>query len=101
MPRIIELNLTRNQARDFIDWLANDTYWGHTFSRAEKHYDEADQFLINGHRLSTYSNVHHEVIIDDVYRSASHIGLTYDCDGKEYTNIDYCLHKLGFDGGIL
>lgn len=90
----VELNLNRETAEFFIDWLANDTYWGHTWC-AEYERDDTI-FVINGHELSTYSNQHHQLVIDHCYVSVSPVGAIIGIDGKTYSNIEYALKKIGF-----
>lgn len=95
MARKVELNITKEQAAQFIDWLANDTYWGHTFTRWDiEHGREEVEFIINGHALSNYSNQHHHVLIDHCYCPAAICTVYYNC--KQYTPIEYCLYRLGF-----
>lgn len=96
MARKVELNISKEQAVDFIDWLANDTYWGHTITRFElEHGQEEVEFVINGHTLSNYSNQHHQVLIDRCYCYAGGMMGVYVGD-RCYTPIEYCLYKLGF-----
>ena len=93
----IKLNITRETAECFIDWLANDTYWGHTLTDFDiNHGAEMIDFVINGHELSNYSNQHHHVVIDHGYCPAWRDFGAVVANGKEYTPIDYCLMRLGF-----
>lgn len=95
MARRVELNITKEQAADFINWLANDTFWGHTYTRWHiEHGREEVEFVINGHTLSNYSNQHHHVLIDRCYCPTAHCGVTVA--GKRYLPIEYCLYRLGF-----
>ncbi len=99
MARRVELNITKEQAADFIDWLGNDDYWGHTITRFQlDHGREEVEFIINGHALSNYSNQHHQVLIDRCYCYASMDVLDggYQVGNKHYTCIEYCLMQLGF-----
>lgn len=97
MAKRVELNITKEQAADFIDWLANDTYWGHTITRFDiEHGAEEVEFIINGHALSNFSNQHHHVLIDRGYCSAHRTFGCYSVQGKEMNNIEYCLYRLGF-----
>ena len=92
----VELNITREQAMEFIDWLANDSYWGHTITDFElNHGEEEVEFVINNHTLSNYSNQHHQVIIDHCYCYAGGVGGCYVNDVC-YTPLDYCLYRLGY-----
>ena len=96
MARKVELNITKEQAAQFIDWLANDTYWGHTITRFEvEHGEEEVEFVINGHSLSNYSNQQHQLVIDRCYCYAGGVG-GIQVKGKLYTPIEYCLYRLGF-----
>ena len=89
---MVELNLTKESAANFIDWLANDGYWGHTLTRFDvDHGAKITTFVINGHRLTNYSNQMHQVIIDDCY---SYVGHTGTVNGME--PLEYYLKKLGF-----
>lgn len=95
--RQIELNLTKETALFFVDWLANDTYWGHTATYFDvEHGTERVDFVINGHTLSNVSNQHHHVIIDSGYVPAYRDYGVVVSNGKEYTPIEYCMHKLGY-----
>ncbi len=92
----VTLNLSAEQTKAFIEWLANDTYWGHTICDYEIQQGVPEVHIhINGHVLSNYSNQHHQVVIDNCYCPTRNeiVGL----DGKEYTALDYCLKKLGFE----
>ena len=94
--REVELNLTKEQVAGFIDWLANDEYWGHTISDYElSHGEEEVVFIINGHRLSNYSGQHHHVVIDNAYVSV-HQNIGVIADGQEFKGVEYALYKLGF-----
>jgi hypothetical protein len=92
----IELNITRDTAAEFINWLANDGYWGHTDTEFERtHGVEIDTFVINGHELSSYSNQMHQIVIDHSYCHAGGVGsVTYA--GRVYKPLDYCLKRLGY-----
>ena len=93
----VKLNVTKETALEFVDWLANDTYWGHTLTRFDvDHGAEEVNFIINGHRLSNVSNQHHHVIIDHVYCSAHRSFGVYIVDGREMSNLEYCMMRLGF-----
>lgn len=95
MARKVELNITKEQVAQFIDWLGNDTYWGHTITRFElEHGREEVEFVINGHTLSNYSDQHHHVLIDRCYCPTAYCGV--NVAGRQYTPIEYCLYKLGF-----
>lgn len=93
--RLVELNLSERQVRDFIDWLANDTYWGHTWCAD---YEKDDTvFVINGHTVDTYSNQHHQLVIDNCYISIiSSEHLMIRANGRDFTPIDFAMYKLGF-----
>ena len=94
--RKVVLNLTKDQAAGFLDWLANDTYWGHALADFDlAHGAERTDFVINGHILSNYSNQHHHLIIEGCYCPADNIG-TVVAGGKKYSPLEYCLSKLGF-----
>lgn len=96
MARKVELNITKEQAAQFIDWLVNNTYWGHTFTRWDiEHGREEVEFVINGHTLSNYSNQQHQVLIDRCYCYAGGMG-GYQMGSVMYTPIEYCLYRLGF-----
>lgn len=94
---IVKLVLNAEQVKGFIDWLANDDYWGHTWCAEYEHDDTV--FEINGHLLDTYSNQHHHVVIDNGYVCVNE-GVTVSyIDGGEWVRvpaIDYAMHKLGF-----
>lgn len=97
MARKIELNITKEQAAAFIEWLANDEYWGHTITRFElDHGCEEVEFIINGHALSNYSNQHYSVLIDRCYCPAHKNFGCVSVNGVTMTNIEYCLYRLGF-----
>lgn len=92
----IGLNISREQAKAFIDFLANEGYWGQTFTDFDlQHGAEETEFIINGHRLSNYSNQHHHVVIDDCYVGVQKSGRTHVGE-KCYSNMDYALMRLGF-----
>ena len=94
----INLNLTKESAKAFIDWLANDGYWGHTLTAYDiNHGKEITNFIINGHKLSNYSNLINHVIIDDCYCETKNGRIVVN--NKEYLPIEYCLMKLGFEKG--
>ena len=96
--RKIELRLSKEDARAFIDWLANDDYWGHTITYWDvQHGAEEVAFIINGHELLNYSNQHHHVVIDNCYVCANNSGVRIHSGGEVYSPLDYCLKKLGFD----
>ena len=97
--REVKLNLTKEQTRAFIDWLANDPeeYWGHTICDYEVDWcnQPITKFIINGHELWDYSGQHHQVVIDHCYcptQNATVVAL----DKKEYEALDYCMMKMGF-----
>ena len=96
MKQVI-LNIARDQAKSFLNFLANEGYWGQTFCSWDLEHGKAEEteFLINGHRLSNVSNYHHQVVIDDGYVSVGENGC-YIVGDKEYSNIDYALMRLGF-----
>ena len=92
----IGLNISREQAESFLDFLANETYWGMTFTSWDlEHGEEETEFIINDHRLSNVSNYHHQLVIDDGYVSVGKNGC-YIVNNKEYSNMDYALMRLGF-----
>lgn len=97
--REVSLNMTKEQVAGFIDWLANDGYWGHTLTDFElSHGEEETVFIINGHRLSNYSNQHRHVVIDNCYVGVNmeHPHMIVE-NGVEYDNgLVYALAKLGF-----
>lgn len=89
---MVELNLTKGSAAEFINWLANDGYWGHTLTDFEvSHGAKRTEFIINGHRLSNYSNQMNHVVIDNCYEFVGDYGTV---NGME--PLEYCLMKLGF-----
>lgn len=95
--RQIELNLTKETALFFIDWLANDTYWGHTASYFDvDHGVEEVDFIINGHTLSNTSNQHHHLVIDHCYEPAYRDFGRVHANGKTYMPLEYCMELLGF-----
>ena len=92
----VNLNLDKETCRTFVDFLANEGYWGNT----ETHFDIAHGaeeviFVINGHELSNVSNQMQQVVIDKRYTYASRAIKTEE-NGTEYTALDYCLKRLGF-----
>ena len=94
--RRIELNITREQAAAFIDFLANEGYWGQTETYFDiNHGAERVAFIINGHELSNVSNQQRQVVIDNCYCHAGGVSGINE-NGVEYTPIGYCLKKLGF-----
>ena len=95
MKQVI-LNITRDQAKSFLDFLANEGYWGQTFTLWDlEHGAEETEFVINGHTLSNVSDQHHHVVIDNCYVGLYKEGRVHVGD-KIYSNIDYALMCLGF-----
>lgn len=93
----INLNLTREAAAEFINWLANDGYFGHTETYFDiEHGAEQVAFVINGHELSNVSNQMHQVVIDGCYTYAGGVARCVGADRIERNPLDHCLHKLGF-----
>lgn len=98
----ITLNITRKQAKAFLNFLANEGYWGQTFcswdlEHLSYHGKKAEEtiFDINGHKLSNVSDYHHSLVIDGGYVSVSESSC-YIVDGKKLSSMDYALMKLGF-----
>ena len=97
--RDVELNLTKETAEFFIDWLGKDPNCSHMLTDFDAiwQHKEVTNFIINNHSLLNYSNQVHEVIIDYCYCPAGGNYCAVVVDNKEYTPVEYCMMKLGFE----
>ena len=96
MKKIV-LNMTREAAAEFVNWLSNDGYWGHTETQFDiEHGAERVVFLINGHELSNFSNQKNQLVIDGCYTQAGGRCACTGADGVTRDPLSHCLYKLGF-----